>query len=203
MWKIHEVGLRLGDGPRLLRDFILKLVFFPAGVSGEGFHESIGMVNVRLGFEHVDASGDADFSFSFPENAKGELVPSDGAAEVNGELPKLEKIRVLDEIADFSSRGMVQDEAEGAVLRRVFCEEDYRFIEGSIAEGGRGEEELVVKFRRGRLRIHPRRMNGETRRVKTLIEGFVENERDYCQFVGAVFVLRLDQMARFREVPSS
>ena len=67
------------------------------------------MPEISFGLIYCDAGGKAEFGISFPESRESELVSSDGAAEVNGDLPEFKKFRIADQIANRFSRWMIKD----------------------------------------------------------------------------------------------
>jgi hypothetical protein len=65
----------------------------------------------------------------------------------------------------------------------VLGEKHDGLVKGAVAKGGIGEKELLSEFWKSRLRVHQRRLNDEAERVKTLIRGFGNSERDWGKVV--------------------
>ncbi len=136
-----------GDGaegePGVLEDFVFELAGSPCGVADGCLDDDVfifdgfgGGFCGDLGLEGDGAVGEE------ADGREGELLCADGAAAVNGDGGEGCGGEVGDDIADGGIGGVVDDGAEGAGFGAVFGEEDDGVVEGSVVQGGCGEEEL-------------------------------------------------------------
>lgn len=171
-----EVGLRADGGPGLLLDFVLELIFPPAGIAGEGPHDGVGLIPVGPGFIGRDPRGKSEAGISFPEGGEGELVAGDGTPEVDIEISEVGKFRAGDEIANFLAGRMIQNEAKRSFRGSVIGEENDGLIEMTIAQSGGGKKKPALEPWGDRVGVHTRKMDGEVRTLNVEFSAIDQGE---------------------------
>ena len=142
-----QVGLWGCVNPRILLNFVFQLAGSPAGIADEGADDAARALCLDGGFCGRDAECPAETAFRAPpESGEGELIAGDGAAVVDGELAQCDKFFIGEDVADFVSGRLVEDEAEGTVHGRVLGEEDDRAGKSAITQRRICQEQAALEF---------------------------------------------------------
>lgn len=178
MGEIQELEFGVGDNPGVLRDLFFELALGPPGVSREGFHEGVGLIEVGLGLVDGDAGFRVEAAVMFVKGGEGELIAGNGTSKMDRKLPQFEEVGIADEVAHGPAGGVIENQSKGSFFRGVIGEKDNGFMKRAIAQRRVGEEELFTKFGEIRLGIHSGKMTAEWKRVKTLIRAIGSHEWD-------------------------
>lgn len=146
----EEVRLGTGGDPGAAAELIFELAGRPPGVADEGTDDAAGPVRLGDGILRGNTDGPAEAGFlAPPEGGKSELVAGDRPAIVNGKLAERGEFLLVEEVTDDFTSGLVQDEAEGSLVRMVLGKQDDGAVEGAVAQRGVRQKQLALELDRG------------------------------------------------------
>jgi len=140
----EALGGSEGD-PGVTEEFVLELAGGPGGVP-DGCLDDVAVFSDHGGGDFggdVRKVGQAVFSAPC-EGGESQLIGGKRAAAMDGKGGQGAGAEVRDEIPDACVRGVVDDHAEGSVGGRVLCEHDDGVVEGAVAKGRGGKQELAL-----------------------------------------------------------
>ena len=110
--------------PRLLFYFVLKLVFFPAGISYESANNRARFVDVADGVFRGDTGFKMEILFLIPKCREGKVGFGDRATDVDLHREEVGKLVSLEEISDGVSGRLIENEAHRTVFLGMISEKN-------------------------------------------------------------------------------